>query len=337
MRAAIRRTPCQSRSSSQNLVFREHAREPGEDRVQQALLRGGLVRPGWPPRHSQQRPGIAVAQRKQPHGRPCRRVVRGADGPERGPVLRRVRGPQQRPVHRVHRERPGPAGRQGLPGPVPVLFPRRGQHGGFQFFQRHRAQRLAPVGAGPLRRRLPPLRPGHQGQVPGQCDDHVAEPRFRHQGPQHEHPDHERCGQQPLPLALHESPVQHRVPGDAADHARPRLAVQPLLQGAERRVPARAARRPDMPLPRHHRRRDRHDLQERHRLARPDPLRARHRQPGPVPGRHWSPVLQRRDQAPHRDRDHHAGRNVPLISGNTDKTAGGRVRKHRGSLRRRVT
>ena len=110
-----------------------------------------------------------------------------------------------------------------------------------------------------------------------------------HQRLQHEHPDHERRGQQPLPLALDEPRVQHRVLRDAADHARPGLAVQPVLQRAERRVPARAARRPDLPLPRHHRRRDRHDLQEHDRLARPDLLRARHHQRRPVPVLHRQP------------------------------------------------
>jgi len=91
----------------------------------------------------------------------------------------------------------------------------------------------------------------------------------------------------------------------------PGPAIQPVLQRAGPRVPARAARRPDLPLPRHHRRRDRRRLQEHHRLARPDLLRARHHQCRPVPVLRRRPALQRRDQAPQRNRDHDPGPEDP--------------------------
>ena len=71
-------------------------------RVEKRLLGGGLVRPCRPPWHREQRPGEAVIQREEPHARAGHRVVRGSDGSERGPVIRRVLDPQQRPVARVH-------------------------------------------------------------------------------------------------------------------------------------------------------------------------------------------------------------------------------------------
>ena len=64
-----------------------------------------------------------------------------------------------------------------------------------------RAERVPPVPGRPRRRRPPRPRPRHQRQVPGQRGDHVLDPRLRHQRHQHDHPDHERRGQQPFPLA----------------------------------------------------------------------------------------------------------------------------------------
>jgi len=141
--------------------------------------------------------------------------------------------------------------REGLGVPFGVLVLRGGQHRVLQFLQRGRAQRLAPVQAGPLRRRLPLPRPRHQGQVPGQRENHVAELRLRHQGPQHDHPDHERRRQQPAVCPLDVSPVQDRALRDAVDHPRPGVRVQPALRRAQRRVMNRAAVRPDLPLPRY--------------------------------------------------------------------------------------
>ena len=110
-------------------------------------------------------------------------------------------------------------------------------------------------------------------------------PRLRHQRHQHDHPDHERPGQQPLPLALHEPGVQRRPPGDPADHARPGLGVQPLLQRPQRRVMHRAALRPDLPVPLDLRLRDRDHLAEHDRVTRADLLRPPDDQRGPVPVR----------------------------------------------------
>ena len=226
--------------------------------------------------------------------------------------------------------------REGLRVPFGVLVLRGGQHRVLQFLQRGRAQRPAPVQAGPLRRRMPQPRPRHQGQVPGQRDDHVGQLRFRHQGLQHDRPDHERRGQQPVVCPLDVSLVQDRALRDAVDHPRPGVRVQPVLRRAQRRVMNRAAVRPDLPLPRHHRRRDRHDLQEHHDVARPDLLRARHRQRRPVLLRHHHAVLQRRHQVRQPHRDHDPGRKIRLICGNTDSKRRGRVGMHGGSLRRRV-
>ena len=70
-----------------------------------------------------------------------------------------------------------------------------------------------------------------QRQVPGQRGDHVLDPGTRHERHQHDHPDHERRRQQPLPLALREPAVQPRARRDPADDARPGLRFQPSSSG----------------------------------------------------------------------------------------------------------
>lgn len=121
----------------------------------------------------------------------------------------------------------------------------------------------------------------------------------------------------------------HAVSGTGRES--PRSSVQRFAAAGQR-----SALRPDLPVPRHHGRRDRHDLQEHDRLARPARLRARHGKRRPLPNARQSAVHQRRDQVskPHRDR--HPGRNIPLISENADGTTGSRTGRHRGSLRRRA-
>jgi hypothetical protein len=69
---------------------------------------------------------------------------------------------------------------------------------------------------------------------------------------------------------------------DAVDHSRPGLRVQPVLHRAERRVVIRAAPRPDLPAPGHHRLRDRYHLQEHRAAARADLLRPPDDQRRPV-------------------------------------------------------
>ena len=132
--------------------------------------------------------------------------------------------------------------------------PGRAQHDVLQFLQRLRAERVPPVPARPLRRRHPGPRPRHQGQVPGQRDDHLPDVRVRHQGHQHDDADHERPGQQPFPLPLHELLPQHRPLRDPVDHARPGLAppATPPTARASRAqpgCPAPAPARPAGPAP----------------------------------------------------------------------------------------
>ena len=276
-------------------------------------------------RHREQRPAPAAGQRQRAQARVRAAVIARAHGAEERPVRGRVRYPQQRPVQRPRLQRPGLPDGDGTGAALPlVLPPGRAQHQVPQFLQRPRAEGIAPVRAGPHRRRLPRPCPRHQRQVPGQRGDDILNPGLRHQRHQHEHPDHEGPGQKPFPLPLHEPGTQRRPPGDPADDARPGL----LLQRPQRRVMHRTALRTDLPVPLDLRLRDRDHLAEHDRAARADLLRPPDHQRGPVPAPQVPAALQRPRQQLQRHRDHHPARN-------RHGTRRDRVRRRHVRLRRR--
>jgi site-specific recombinase XerD len=136
-------------------VRREQVRIVPHRRIQQFLLRGGLVRAGRAVRHPQQRPGGDVVQRQRPQARERRGIIARTDGTVHGAVRRRVRDPDHRPVQRPRPQRPVPSDGHGPPVPVLMLLPCRAQHDGLQVLQRLRAERVPPVPERPFRRCLP--------------------------------------------------------------------------------------------------------------------------------------------------------------------------------------
>ena len=132
--------------------------------VQELLLRGGLVRAGRAVRHPQQPPRGGVRHRQPSQLRERGRVIPGADRTVHGPVRRRVRYPDQRPVDRPGLQRPVPADDHRPPVPLLMLGVRGAQHDVLQFLQRLRAERVPPVPERALRRRHPRPRPRHQCQ-----------------------------------------------------------------------------------------------------------------------------------------------------------------------------
>ena len=246
---------------------------------------GGLVRPGGPVRHREQRPARAAGQRQRPQARVRAGIITRAHGAEERPVRGRVRHPDQRPVQRPRRQRPAPAdGHRTRAAPVlraparPAAAP---------------ASRSSSSGTGPSAFRQSPAAradAGRHGRAHGTSARSPAsaaitspDPRVRHQRHQHDHPDHERPGQQPFPLPLHE-PARPAAPSPRSRRSRPaRPGLQPFLQRPQRRVMHRAALRPDLPVPPDLRLRDRHHLAEHDRAARADLLRPPDDQRGPVP------------------------------------------------------
>ena len=175
----------------------------------------------------------AVRQRQRPQLRERRRVIPGADGAVHGPVRGRVRHPDQRPVERPRLQRPVPADGRPPASPGP---------GAPATTARSTMSRSSSSGSGPSAfRQSPSARSdaGAHGRAHGTSARSPASaiiasraPRVRHQRHQHDGPDHERPGQQPLPLALHVLvPAARARSAIAVDHARPGLLLQPSSSG----------------------------------------------------------------------------------------------------------
>ena len=245
-----------------DLVFREHMRVILHRRVEEPLLGGGLVRPGRPPRHREQGPredsysaGTAARTARPRNRRRCRRTrirpgLPACPGPAAAtrrpsslpaaPAFPMVRDSPCLPrARRRPRPAPWPAVPPAAPGPGPCASPGRPA-----------PTRDATASTTGSRARSP---------ASAMITSLICASGISVQSTSD--PDHERRRQQPPVLSLDVLLVQGRALRDAVDHSRPGLRVQPVLQRAERRVVIRAALRPDLPVPRHDRLRDRDHLQ----------------------------------------------------------------------------
>ena len=153
--------------------------QPAVELAGQRLLPGALARDTAHRRVRYHMRG-ALADRDHPHlrvRRPARVISPGAGEPERGRVLRRIRGVPLEPVNRHQPPRP-----QERPGGQ--LLRHRGRHLGEQLFHRLVSQPLAGLGD-PARR---PARSTNHPSSPTPSASRSAGPRLPHSHPRRKEP-----------------------------------------------------------------------------------------------------------------------------------------------------